>query len=439
MKQLHAPVILASASPRRKELLERAGIPVRVVVSDTEEHPEPADPPSMAQGLAAMKARAVLQKLEQAGERPDSLILAADTMVVHDGRVLGKPADEEDAVRTLQLLQGKTHQVYTGVCLIWPEEEHFREHCFYERTDVTFYPVSEEGIRRYVAGGEPMDKAGSYGIQGSWAWHVRGINGDYYNVVGLPVPRLLRQLTECGISPGALGQPYTTQPADILQKKENSHSAFVFDLDGTLLYTLDSMAKPANRFLRELGFPTLPVENFRYYCGDGADNLVRRVLKDAGDPELKHFEEAAALYRTYFSQDALYMVREFPGMTKTLKELKKRGFRLSVCSNKPHEAAVEVIGRFFPGIFDTVIGQSDRIRIKPAPDAPLEAASVMGVSPEQCIYVGDSGTDMKTGKAACMYTVGVLWGYRTDSELLENGADGLIRAPEELLQLAHTV
>ena len=434
MKQLHAPVILASASPRRKELLERAGIPVRVVVSDAEEHSEPADPPSMAQGLAAMKARAVLQRLEQAGERPDTLILAADTMVVYEGRVLGKPADEEDAVRTLQLLQGKTHQVYTGVCLIWPEEGIFREHCFCERTDVTFYPVSEEGIRRYVAGGEPMDKAGSYGIQGTWAWHVRGINGDYYNVVGLPVPRLLRELSECGILVDFTD--LSIRQASPLQKKENDYSAFVFDLDGTLLYTLDSMAKPANRFLRELGLPTLPVENFRFYCGDGADNLVRRVLKDAGDPELKHFEEAAALYRTYFSQDALYMVREFPGMTKTLKELKKRGFRLSVCSNKPHEAAVEVIGRFFPGIFDTVIGQSDRIRIKPAPDAPLEAASVMGVSPEECIYTGDSGTDMKTGRAAGMYTVGVLWGYRDSRELLGNGADRLIHTPEELLLIS---
>ncbi|MBR2260019.1 MAG: HAD family hydrolase [Blautia sp.] len=211
--------------------------------------------------------------------------------------------------------------------------------------------------------------------------------------------------------------------------------ACIFDLDGTLLYTLDSMAKPGNEVLKALGLHTLPVENYRYYCGDGARKLTERILYDAGDKELAHFEEAYPMYRQSFVADPLYGVRKYPGMDEVLKAMKEQGLFLAVCSNKPDEAAVQVIEQMYPGVFDVVIGQKDGRKRKPSPDMPLAAAQSFGVSPEECMYVGDSGTDMLTGKAAGMFTVGVLWGYRDLEELEENGADNAVFAPEDLLGL----
>ena len=152
--------------------------------------------------------------------------------------------------------------------------------------------------------------------------------------------------------------------------------------------------------------------------------------------ELVHYEEARALYRKEFDKDPFYKIQHYPGMPETLKELKKRGVKLGVCSNKPHEAAVKVVERMFGDhIFDAVMGQSETVRKKPAPDGPLKIAGQFGVLPEECMYLGDSGTDMQTGKAAGMYTVGVLWGYREKEELQENGADDLVDTPEDILDV----
>jgi len=211
--------------------------------------------------------------------------------------------------------------------------------------------------------------------------------------------------------------------------------ACIFDLDGTLLYTLESMEHAGSRVLKELGFSALPAENYRYYCGDGAEELVRRILTDAGDRELEYFEKAASLYRQYFSEDPLYQVQPYPDMENLLLTLKEQGMKLGVCSNKPHEATVAVIEKMFPGIFDTVTGQSPELARKPAPDGALLTARKLGAEPQECLYIGDSGTDMKTGRAAGMYTVGVLWGYRDLEELEENGADESVFAPADLLTL----
>ena len=212
--------------------------------------------------------------------------------------------------------------------------------------------------------------------------------------------------------------------------------ACIFDLDGTLAYTLDSMAVVGNEVVRKYGLKPMPRENYRHYCVNGADMLEKRHLVDSGDPELLHYEEARALYRKEFDKDPFYKIQHYPGMPETLKELKKRGVKLGVCSNKPHEAAVKVVERMFGSqIFDAVMGQSDSVRKKPAPDGPLKIAEQFGIKPEECMYLGDSGTDMQTGKAAGMYTVGVLWGYREKEELLKNGADYLVDSPEDILDL----
>ena len=211
--------------------------------------------------------------------------------------------------------------------------------------------------------------------------------------------------------------------------------AAIFDLDGTLADTLESMAYVANTIMRQFGLKELPVDNFRYYSGEGANMLMRRCLKDAGDPELKRFDEGQRLYREMFAADPMYKVTHYPGMPETLKELKKRGVRLAVCSNKPHPAAVKVIAEMFGDDFDLVIGQSDAIRRKPAPDGPLKAAATFGVKPAECMYVGDTRTDMLTGKAAGMFTVGALWGFRDRGELVSSGADIVAEKPADLLKI----
>lgn len=211
--------------------------------------------------------------------------------------------------------------------------------------------------------------------------------------------------------------------------------ACIFDLDGTLADTLESMAYVTNAVMRKFGLKELPTDNFRYYSGEGANMLIRRCLIDAGDPELTRFDEGQRLYREMFEADPMYKVTYYPGMPETLKELKKRGVRLAVCSNKPHSAAVKVIKQLFGDDFDMVIGQSDEIRRKPSPDGPLKVAEIFGVKPEECMYVGDTRTDMLTGKAADMYTVGALWGFRDREELCGSGADVIAEKPEDLLRI----
>ena len=373
-------IVLASGSPRRKELLARTGVDFSVVVSNGEEKTNLTDPAETVEKLSQDKAISVADRLENESE--PCLIIGADTVVAFEGKILGKPSDEEDALDTLLKLQGKSHQVYTGVTLLVKEQGIWKPYTFSERTDVEFYPVSREELLEYIKTGEPMDKAGSYGIQGKFGIYVKGICGDYNNVVGLPVGRLVYEV------------------------------------------------------VRKYGLKPMPIENYRYYCGNGADMLVKRLLVDAGDPELLHYEEARALYRKEFDKDPFYKIQHYPGMPETLKELKKRGVKLGVCSNKPHEAAVKVVERMFGSqIFDAVMGQSDSVRKKPAPDGPLKIAEQFGIKPEECMYLGDSGTDMQTGKAAGMYTVGVLWGYREKEELLKNGADYLVDSPEDILDL----
>lgn len=209
----------------------------------------------------------------------------------------------------------------------------------------------------------------------------------------------------------------------------------IFDLDGTLADTLESMAYVSNVIMKKFGLQELLVENFKYYCGEGANMLMRRCLKDAGDEELVHFEEGQRIYRDMFAEDPMYKVVHYEGMPETIKKLKEMGVKLAVCSNKPHPATVKVIAQMFPGDFDIVLGQSNEIRRKPAPDGPLLIAEKFGVQPEECMYIGDTSTDMKTGKSAGMYTVGVLWGFRDEKELNENGADIIVQKPEELLAL----
>ena len=190
-------IVLASGSPRRKELLAKTGLKFSVVVSGGEEKAETSDPAETVEKLSLDKASAVADLLQ--AEKEPQLIIGADTVVACDGEILGKPSDREDAFRMLWKLQGQTHQVYTGVTLLLKKKHTWQAHTFSEKTDVQFYPVSREELLAYIETGEPMDKAGSYGIQGGFGIYVKGICGDYNNVVGLPVDRLVYELKKLGI------------------------------------------------------------------------------------------------------------------------------------------------------------------------------------------------------------------------------------------------
>lgn len=182
--QLSVPLILASQSPRRKKLLEQLGLSFQVIVRSTDERiPPGVEPAAIVQTLANQKANPI------AVQNPDSLTLAADTIVVLHGRILGKPQSTDDAHAMLRSLSGKTHTVFTGLALQHPTSN--RSFSAVESTDVTFASLSDAEIQSYVATGSPMDKAGAYGIQDDFgAVFVKQITGDYYNVVGLPLHRL---------------------------------------------------------------------------------------------------------------------------------------------------------------------------------------------------------------------------------------------------------
>ena len=187
-------IILASASPRRYELLTQLGLTFDVEPAQGEENaPDNILPEEIVKQLAYAKANEI-RKRHADTDPSDSgvLIIGADTIVVKDGCILGKPADEADAFSMLMSLSGTTHQVYTGVALISAEWEVQ----FCEKTDVTFYPMTKKEITEYIQTGEPMDKAGAYGIQGIGGRFVKEIHGDYNNVVGLPIARLYHVLKE---------------------------------------------------------------------------------------------------------------------------------------------------------------------------------------------------------------------------------------------------
>lgn len=226
-------IVLASASPRRRELLEQIGLAFEVRVSDVEEKVTVSDPGQVVEELSRQKAEAVLAGLEETIE--DALVIGADTVVALEGHILGKPSNPEDAARMLKELSGRSHEVYTGVTLLYQPGTAYRhpaagesssghpvavESCdgsigsaestgntgntgsgvcrktFHERTKVVFCPLTEGEISDYVSTGECLDKAGAYGIQGIFARYVQGIEGDYNNVVGLPVGRLYQEAKE---------------------------------------------------------------------------------------------------------------------------------------------------------------------------------------------------------------------------------------------------
>lgn len=215
-----------------------------------------------------------------------------------------------------------------------------------------------------------------------------------------------------------------------------SKKAFIFDLDGTILDTLQSISYTVNLCLKQLNLEPLPLENFKYYAGDGAKTLIERACADVGVTDSEKIEEAYILYKKFFETTCMYEVKPFPKMKETLTKLKEQGFLLAVFTNKDHENAIPILNEMFgENFFHETLGYCNIFDKKPCPDGAVYLAKKMGVNPEQCIYVGDTDTDMKTGNNAGMYTVGVTWGFRQREELERSGAEQIITNVEDLLLL----
>ena len=216
------------------------------------------------------------------------------------------------------------------------------------------------------------------------------------------------------------------------------YQACIFDLDGTLANTLNSIAYFANRALSECGYSTIEVEKYRYLAGNGADKLIHRMLSTVTDSYTE--EEAARLRKTYdafYESDIMHLVTSYKGIPELLKALKQCKIKLAVLSNKPHNVTEQIISNlFFKNTFDLCYGQRAQVPCKPSPQGALLIAQELGTTPEKCLYIGDTNVDMKTGEAAGMDTVGVLWGFRDKAELEQNHAKHIVKSPSEIYNIA---
>ena len=210
--------------------------------------------------------------------------------------------------------------------------------------------------------------------------------------------------------------------------------AVIFDLDGTLADTIASITYCGNLALSRFGLPSFGEEDYKHFVGDGAAMLIRRALLAAGDERPEHFEEVYKTYLEIFTKDCMYQVKPYEGICALLEELKRLSVRIAVLSNKPDGDSIRVVEELFgKGYFDFVQGQRADVPRKPAPAGVYRILVAFGLSAGDFLYVGDSGVDMRTGRAAGIFTVGVLWGFRGRKELVENGADAVISKPQELL------
>lgn len=211
--------------------------------------------------------------------------------------------------------------------------------------------------------------------------------------------------------------------------------ACIFDLDGTIANTLESIAGFSNEALKKCGYKTIELEKYKKIVGNGADTQMRRMLKNVkGDFTEDELKKLRAEYDSLYEAEPMKGVKEYDGVKEMLGKLKKQGIQLAVLSNKPNNVAQMVVEKLFSStLFDVVAGQKDGIPTKPDPKGAEIILKELGRKPCECLYVGDTWVDMQTGHNAGMKTVGVLWGFRDRQELEENEADFIISSANELL------
>ncbi len=217
------------------------------------------------------------------------------------------------------------------------------------------------------------------------------------------------------------------------------YKACIFDLDGTLANTLDSIAYFANSALKECGYDTIETNKYRYLVGEGADKLIHRMLDTVCGTHSYTEADAQKLRKIYddlYEGNPTHIVTNYSGIHETIAALKTTGIKLAVLSNKPHNCTAAIIGALFDtGTFDLYYGQREQVARKPSPQGALLIAQELGTEPKDCLYIGDTNTDMKTGAAAGMDTVGVLWGFRDEHELKENNAKYIVETPRQIYEI----
>lgn len=209
------------------------------------------------------------------------------------------------------------------------------------------------------------------------------------------------------------------------------YSTYIFDLDGTLLNTLNDLAASTNYALRSVSLPEHSVDDVRRFVGNGVRKLMERAIEGGDKNPL--FDEAYATFRKHYLEHGLDTTQPYPGIMEMLKELKGRGKRIAVVSNKFYDATQELVRHFFGEYVEVAIGERENIRKKPAPDTVVEAMRMLGVGKENAVYIGDSDVDFNTAKNVGIPCISVLWGFRDKDFLQSIGATTFITSPKELL------
>ncbi len=213
----------------------------------------------------------------------------------------------------------------------------------------------------------------------------------------------------------------------------NRIKAILFDLDGTLVNTLEDLAYGVNLCLEKRGMPTHPTEAFNYFAGNGIPVMVRRAMPEGTADELA--DELTSEFLSYYAEHYADRSYAYDGIIPLVARLKAAGYLTAVITNKADEVAKTVVDKCCPAEFDAILGKRDGIPSKPDPTAAFMVMRQLGVQPSECVFVGDTGTDIKTGVNCGAFPVGVLWGFREQKELEENGAREIIAHPEELLPI----
>ncbi len=209
----------------------------------------------------------------------------------------------------------------------------------------------------------------------------------------------------------------------------------IFDLDGTLTDTIETIAHFVNTALAKFGYGSIEAQRYKLLVGDGAKNLIMRVLETLGvdDPNGEILNKVLPYYNEIYNADFLYKTTVYDGIEDLLNRLKSAGIKIAVLSNKPHDTTGRVLqGMFKSDLFDIYFGARDGIELKPSPDGVYEIIDAIGVAKEECVYIGDTMTDMQTGKNAGLFTIGVLWGFRDRQELEAGHADMIVEKPDEI-------
>ncbi|MCI6233370.1 MAG: HAD family hydrolase [Selenomonas sp.] len=216
---------------------------------------------------------------------------------------------------------------------------------------------------------------------------------------------------------------------------QHTYRAAIFDLDGTLVNSLDDLADSANAMLSSYGFPTHPVDPYRYFVGNGSRKLIERCLPKEQGSDPAFVDEALARYKEIYAQHTQDKTRPYDGIQDMLDELQRRHIPLGICTNKHQSAAEDIVNAMFPaGTFQSIMGDQPSLPRKPDPKKVLMIAEKFGVGPSAVAYFGDTSVDMDTAKNAGFFPVGVLWGFRPKEELVEHGAKVLLEKPMELFE-----